>query len=235
MTTPSHSLMRVALVDDDLMVRMALAQYLAPAEDMQIVLSTADAREAVVLAEDAGVDLVLMDVHMAGLDGIEATAIIKKVAPDLPVLVLTTFDEDEHMLGALAAGASGFLLKDISPRMLIDSIRVAASGGRVLAPRPSQRLVERFAAAPEIVAVPDVPATDLGLTKREIDVVREVCRASSNRLIARALGLSESTVKSYLSTVMEKLGATSRLEVALRAFEAGMVPPPERPSGAVRS
>lgn len=233
MTTPSPSLLRVALVDDDLMVRTALTQYLAPAEDMEIVLSTGDAREAVALAEGDGVDLVLMDVHMAGLDGIEATALIAEVAPGLPVLVLTTFDEDEHMLGALAAGASGFLLKDIQPRMLIDSIRVAASGGRVLAPRPSQRLVERVAAAPVAEMVPQAPVSDLGLTNREIDVVREVCRASSNRQIARTLGLSESTVKSYLSTVMEKLGATSRLEVALRAFEVGMVPPPEGPGGAV--
>lgn len=234
MPTPSPSL-RVALVDDDLMVRTALAQYLAPAGDLEVVLSTGDAREAIALAEGAGVDLVLMDVHMAGLGGIEATALIKKVAPDLPVLVLTTFDEDEHMLGALAAGASGFLLKDIAPRALIDSIRVAASGGRVLAPRPSQRLVERYVAAPAVEAGPAAPVTDLGLTNREIDVVREVCRASSNRQIAKALGLSESTVKSYLSTVMEKLGATSRLEVALRAFEAGLVSPPEGPGGPIRT
>lgn len=235
MDTPPQPPLRVALVDDDLMVRTVLAQYLAPAQDMEIVLSTGDAREAIALVEAAGADLVLMDVHMPGLDGIEATAQIKKVAPALPVLVLTTFDEDEHMLGALAAGASGFLLKDIRPSTLVDSIRVAASGGRVMSPRPSQRLVDRFVVAPAAQAEPPAPATDLGLTNREIDVVREVCRASSNRQIARALGLSESTVKSYLSAVMEKLGATSRLEVALRAFEAGLVPPPERPGGPVRT
>lgn len=229
MTTPAATL-RIALVDDDFMVRTALAQYLTPAGDMEVVLSTADAREAIALAKAAEVDVVLMDVHMPGLDGIEATAQMTKEAPGVPVLVLTTFDEDENMFGALAAGAAGFLLKDIQPRTLVDSVRVAASGGRVLAPQSSQRLVERYSAPPPEEVAPEPPPSDLDLTRREIDVVREVCRASSNRQIARELGLSESTVKSYLSTVMEKLGATSRLEVALRAFEAGLVPPPERPA-----
>lgn len=163
---------------------------------------------------------------MPGLDGIEATARIKEVSPDLPVLVLTTFDEDAHLLGALAAGASGFLLKDIEPQALIDSIRVAAGGGRVVAPKPTQRLLERVMTNYEDEQAPPSPPLDLGLTEREISVVREVCRASSNRQIARSLHLSEATVKSYLSTIMEKLGVDSRLAVALRAFEVGLVEPP---------
>lgn len=219
-------ILRLALVDDDLMVRSALAHYLAAAPDMEIVLSTEDARQAVAAVEADEVDLVLMDVHMPGIDGIEATAQIKSVAPDLPVLVLTTFDEDAHMLGALAAGASGFLLKDIEPQALIDSIRVAHRGGRVVASTPTQRLLDRLLTAYEAENAPAAVPADLGLTEREVSVVREVCRASSNRQIARTLHLSEATVKSYLSTIMEKLGVDSRLAVALRAFESGLVEPP---------
>ena len=216
--------LRLALVDDDLMVRSALSTYLVAAPDLQIVLSTADASQVIRAAEAGELDLVIMDVHMPGLDGIEATARIKEVSPDL--LVLTTFDEDAHLLGALAAGASGFLLKDIDPQALIDSIRVAAGGGRVVAPKPTQRLLERVMANYEDEQATPSPPLDLGLTEREITVVREVCRASSNRQIARSLHLSEATVKSYLSTIMEKLGVDSRLAVALRAFEVGLVEPP---------
>lgn len=218
--------LRLALVDDDLMVRSALTNYLMTAPDLQIVLSTDDASQVIRAVEAGELDLVIMDVHMPGLDGIEATARIKEVSPDLPVLVLTTFDEDAHLLGALAAGASGFLLKDIDPQALIDSIRVAAGGGRVVAPKPTQRLLERVMANYEDEQATPSPPLDLGLTEREITVVREVCRASSNRQIARSLHLSEATVKSYLSTIMEKLGVDSRLAVALRAFEVGLVEPP---------
>lgn len=218
--------LRLALVDDDLMVRSALSTYLVAAPDLQIVLSTDDASQVIRAVEAGELDLVIMDVHMPGLDGIEATARIKEVSPDLPVLVLTTFDEDAHLLGALAAGASGFLLKDIDPQALIDSIRVAAGGGRVVAPKPTQRLLERVMANYEEEQPTPFPPLDLGLTEREISVVREVCRASSNRQIARSLHLSEATVKSYLSTIMEKLGVDSRLAVALRAFEVGLVEPP---------
>ncbi|WP_338567937.1 response regulator transcription factor [Arachnia propionica] len=218
--------LRLALVDDDLMVRSALTNYLMTAPDLQIVLSTDDASQVIRAVEAGELDLVIMDVHMPGLDGIEATARIKEVSPDLPVLVLTTFDEDSYLLGALAAGASGFLLKDIDPQALIDSIRVAAGGGRVVAPKPTQRLLERVMANYEDEQATPSPPLDLGLTEREITVVREVCRASSNRQIARSLHLSEATVKSYLSTIMEKLGVDSRLAVALRAFEVGLVEPP---------
>ena len=138
--------LRLALVDDDLMVRSALSTYLVAAPDLQIVLSTDDASQVIRAVEAGELDLVIMDVHMPGLDGIEATARIKEVSPDLPVLVLTTFDEDSYLLGALAAGASGFLLKDIDPQALIDSIKVAAGGGRVVAPKPTQRLLERVMA-----------------------------------------------------------------------------------------
>lgn len=218
--------LRLALVDDDLMVRSALSTYLVAAPDLQIVLSTDDASQVIRAVEAGELDLVIMDVHMPGFDGIEATARIKEVSPDLPVLVLTTFDEDSYLLGALAAGASGFLLKDIDPQALIDSIRVAAGGGRVVAPKPTQRLLERVMANYEEEQPTPFPPLDLGLTEREITVVREVCRASSNRQIARSLHLSEATVKSYLSTIMEKLGVDSRLAVALRAFEVGLVEPP---------
>lgn len=218
--------LRLALVDDDLMVRSALTNYLMTAPDLQIVLSTDDASQVIRAVEAGELDLVIMDVHMPGFDGIEATARIKEVSPDLPVLVLTTFDEDSYLLGALAAGASGFLLKDIDPQALIDSIRVAAGGGRVVAPKPTQRLLERVMANYEDEQATPSSPLDLGLTEREITVVREVCRASSNRQIARSLHLSEATVKSYLSTIMEKLGVDSRLAVALRAFEVGLVEPP---------
>ncbi|MDO5092023.1 MAG: response regulator transcription factor [Propionibacteriaceae bacterium] len=217
--------LRIALVDDDVMVRSALANYLAAVNDMEITLSTARPEEAIAAAGRGELDLVVMDVHMPGrLDGIEATAQLKTVAPDLPVLMLTTFDEDSNMLGALAAGASGFLLKDIDPQGLINSIRVAVSGGRVVAPAPARRLVERVVLH-ESEPQPPTPPDSLGLTEREVSVIQEVCRASSNRQIARTLHLSEATVKSYLSTIMEKLGVGSRLAVAIKAFEAGLVDP----------
>lgn len=219
-------ILRLVLVDDDLMVRSALAHYLAGASDMRIVLSTDDARQAIRAAESGEADLVLMDVHMPGMDGIEATGALKRAAPDVPVLVLTTFDEDVHMLGALAAGASGFLLKDIEPQALIDSIRVAAGGGRVVAPEPTRRLLDRALASEEQAGPPASTAGQPALTARELSVVREVCRASSNRQIAQTLHISESTVKSYLSSVMDKFGVDSRLALALRAFEVGLVRPP---------
>lgn len=215
--------LRIALVDDDLMVRTTLTHYLATAPEIKIVLSTEDPAQAIAAARGGELDLVLMDVHMPGMDGIEATAQLKRVAPNVPVLVLTTFDEDTHMLGALAAGASGFLLKDITPQALVDSIRVAAGGGQVVAPNPAKRLVNRMVAQEP---TPQEPS-DLGLTERELSVIREVCRASSNRQVAKELHLSESTVKSYLSTIMDKMGVDSRMGLAFRAFELGLVEPPK--------
>lgn len=213
--------LRVAVIDDDIMVRSALGNYLAVADDMEVTLSTARPEEVIAAASRDELDIVITDVQMPGMDGIELTSRLKEVAPKLPVLVLTTFDLDDHMLGALSAGASGFLLKDVDPQGLLNSVRVAVSGGRVVAPAPVQRLVHR-AVSEESETRPSKSPESLGLTERELTVVREMCRGLGNREIAKALHLSEATIKSYVSAIMQKMGVNSRTLAVIEALRAGV-------------
>lgn len=223
---------RVLICDDDPIVREALAGYLAREEDIDIVRSVETAETALELLDTVEPDLVLMDLALPGMDGIEATRTIRDRRPQTPVLVLTTFGTDEQVKDAIGAGASGFLLKSTTAAALTVAVRAAVAGaGTVITPELAAHLA--IATAPALTddePISDLSTVDvanaLGLTDREAEVLELLCAAESNAGIARKLVLSESTVKSHVSSLMTKLGCTSRLQVAVRAFERGLVKPP---------
>ena len=165
-------------------------------------------------------DVVLMDVRMPRLDGIEATRLLTTDWPDVRVVALTTFDLDEHVYAAVRAGASGFLLKDVSPADLVHAVTAVARGEVMLAPALTRRLLERFAAQPSPGAVPGVVA---GLTEREVEVLRLVARGLPNGEIGERLFLSEATVKTYVSRLLTKLDVRDRVQLAVLAYETGLV------------
>lgn len=221
---------RVVLADDQTLVRSAFARLIASAPDMSVVGEAATGREAVLLARSARADLVLMDVQMPDLDGIEATRLIVE-DPELPgvgVLVLTTYDTDEHVVDALRAGASGFLVKDARPAELLDAIRTVAAGESLLAPGPMSRLISyalRAPAAPKADRpVPDGLST---LSDRERQVLTLVARGLNNQEVAGALGLSPSTAKTHVSRIMTKLGMHDRAHLVIAAYESGLITPGE--------
>ncbi|MFJ4809464.1 response regulator [Streptomyces longwoodensis] len=216
---------RVLLADDQTLVRASFAMLVASAGDMEVVGEAGTGREAVDLARSARADLVVMDIRMPDLDGIEATRLI--AADDdlagVKVLVLTTYDTDEHIVDALRAGASGFLVKDIRPAELLDAIRTVAAGDSLLSPGPTSRLIARFLRAP------DTPMSALGgpdgLSERERQVLTLVARGCNNTEIAEALGLSPLTAKTHVSRIMGKLGARDRAQLVIVAYESGLVIP----------
>lgn len=222
----------VMLCDDDPIVRSALAAYLSREDDLELVASVGTADEALqVLAADPP-ELVLMDLALPGMDGIDATRLVRERHPGTTVVMLTTFATDEQLRRALGAGAAGFLLKSSSPEALAAAIRAARSeAGTVITPE----LAARLAASPGAYrprGVRTAPSAEdliaeLCLTAREMQVLTLLCGAESNAGIARDLSLSESTVKSHISSLMAKLDCGSRLQVALTAFERGLVEPPQ--------
>ncbi len=209
---------RVVVVDDQELVRTGFAMILEKA-GVEVVAQGADGAEGVALAREHRPDVVLMDVRMPHVDGIEATRRIV-AEPDPPrVLVLTTFDLDEHVYAAVEAGASGFLLKDVAPDDLVHAVRVVARGEAMLAPSLIRRLLERFARTPSSTTVtPTVPLSD-----REVEVARLVARGRANAEIAAELFLSEATVKTYVSRLLTKLDLRDRVQVAVWAYESGLV------------
>jgi DNA-binding NarL/FixJ family response regulator len=212
---------RIALVDDQALVRSGFRLILEAQSDFEIVGEAENGREAVELARVATVDVVLMDVRMPELDGIEATARILADKPDTRVLILTTFDLDEYVARALRAGASGFLLKDVRPAQLADAIRVVAAGDALLAPTVTRRLLDRFAASLDAGPSPDLAC----LTERELEILRLVAEGLSNAEIADRLFLGESTVKTHVSSVLRKLGVRDRVQAVIAAYDAGLVRP----------
>lgn len=223
---------RVLICDDDPIVREALAGYLAREDDIDIVRSVETAETALDVLDEVDPDLVLMDLALPGMDGITATRTVRARRPHTPVLVLTTFGTDEQVKEAIGAGAAGFLLKSTTAAALTVAVRAAASGaGTVITPELAAHLA--IASTPSLEDDADSApasseaATALGLTDREAEVLELLCAAESNAGIARQLVLSESTVKSHISSLMTKLGCTSRLQVAVRAFERGLVQPPK--------
>ncbi|MFF8932040.1 response regulator [Streptomyces longwoodensis] len=216
---------RVLLADDQTLVRASFAMLVASAGDMEVVGEAGTGREAVDLARSARADLVVMDVRMPDLDGIEATRLIAadEDLAGVKVLVLTTYDTDEHIVDALRAGASGFLVKDIRPAELLDAIRTVAAGDSLLSPGPTSRLIARFLRAP------DTPMSALGgpdgLSERERQVLTLVARGCNNTEIAEALGLSPLTAKTHVSRIMGKLGARDRAQLVIVAYESGLVIP----------
>jgi DNA-binding NarL/FixJ family response regulator len=222
--TAGHGLISVMIVDDDPIVRSALTTIIDGAEGMAVVSTCADGAEAVTATRAArsnDIDVILMDVRMPNLDGLSAAKMIlaRPFAPR--IVMLTTYDEDENLLAALSIGASGFLMKDTTAVSLINAVWLAHRGDQVLSGRSARRLADRY--LPQ-----EPPFVDNPLGPREFEVLEALCRACSNAQIAATLHLSESTVKSYVSSIMTKLGTGSRLQTVVRAFELGMVSPPTR-------
>ena len=217
---------RVLVVDDQAMVRAGFAALLDAQPDITVVGQAADGEEGVRLAAETMPDVVLMDVRMPVLDGIEATKAMLAPGRPLPlpkIVMLTTFDVDDYVLDALRAGASGFLLKDALPDDLVEAVRIVARGDALLAPSVTRRLIERFAGRPTgTTAI----GSDLDvLTDREREVLREVAQGRSNSEIAAVLFIAEQTVKSHVSRVLTKLGLRDRAQAVVVAYEAGLVVP----------
>jgi len=218
----------VVIADDQAMVRAGFAALLDAQEGIRVVGQAADGAAAVAIAREKKPDVVLMDVRMPGMDGIEATR--RLLAPDHPlphvprVLMLTTFDIDDYVHEALRAGASGFLLKDALPDELTRAVRVIAAGEALLAPSVTRRLIERFADTRE--AAPTRAALSLSaLTEREREVLVLVGRGMSNSEIAAALFIGEQTVKTHVGKLLQKLPARDRVQLVITAYDSGLVAP----------
>jgi DNA-binding NarL/FixJ family response regulator len=215
----------VLLADDQPLLRTGFRMVLDAQDGIEVVGEAGDGAEAVRLTAELRPDVVLMDVRMPGLDGIQATSRIADHQPASRVLILTTFDLDEYAFAGLRAGASGFLLKDVPPEELVSAIRSVASGDAVVAPRVTRRLLDTFAARlPESDATaPD--ARLAALTEREREVLGEIALGRSNLEIAASLHLSEATVKSHVGRVLAKLGLRDRVQAVVFAYEARLVRP----------
>jgi DNA-binding NarL/FixJ family response regulator len=214
---------RVLIADDQELVRTGLRLVLQAYEDIDVVAEASDGRQAWELAEELRPDVVLMDIRMPRMDGIEATARLSAAAldPAPRVLMLTTFDLDEYVFGALRAGAAGFVLKDASRERLVDAIRVVNAGEALLSPSITRRLIEEFASRTDPLRPPDaVMAT---LTPREREALGLLARGLSNVEIAQRLYVTEATVKSHVSSVLAKLGLRDRVQAVVFAYENGLV------------
>jgi DNA-binding NarL/FixJ family response regulator len=217
----------VLLVDDQPLLRAGFRMVIESQDDLTVVGEAGDGTEAVRLAAELDPDVVLMDVRMPGMDGIEATQQIVAGGGRPRVLILTTFDIDEYAFAGLRAGASGFLLKDVPPNDLLTGIRAVAAGDAVVAPSVTRRLLDSFAhrlphAAPAAGAL---DAALAALTVREREVLEEVARGLSNAEIARRLVLSEATVKTHVGRILAKLDLRDRVQVVVFAYEIGLVQP----------
>ena len=217
---------KVLLVDDQALVRMGFRLILESA-DFEVVGEAGDGRIALTQVAALNPDVVLMDVRMPGVNGIDATRQIVDAHPDVRVLVLTTFDLDEYAFAALRAGASGFLLKDASPAELVSAVRIVASGDSVVAPRVTRRMLEMFAShLPVAVGAPEPGGLHprlASLTARELEVLRHIAIGESNAEIAAQLFLSEATVKTHVGRVLTKLGVRGRVQAVVLAYETGFV------------
>jgi len=213
---------RVLLVDDQALFREALATLLDVRDDVEVVGEAADGDEALRRVAALSPDVVLMDLRMPVLDGIAATRRLRAERPDVRVIALTTFDDDEDVFAALRAGAVGYLLKDVSSQRLVEAIGAAARGESVLQPSVAAKVVARFAQLPD-EAVPRPQPLVVPLSDRELDVVRLLAEGRNNREIAAALFLAEGTVKNHVTNVLAKLDARDRTQAALRARELGLV------------
>lgn len=211
---------RVVVADDQDLVRTGLAMILNAQQDIEVVGEAADGAEAVAMAHRLRPDVCLFDIRMPKMDGIEATEVLSGpgVENPIPVVIITTFDVDEHVYGALKAGARGFLLKDAGPALLVQAIQAAAAGDALVAPSVTVRLLETFAASGPVGSLPQ-PIDPL--TEREEEVLAEVAHGRSNAEIAEDLFISLSTVKTHISSLMLKLQARNRVEIAIWAYESG--------------
>jgi DNA-binding NarL/FixJ family response regulator len=218
--------LRVVIADDQALVRAGFRMILEADTDVQVVGEAADGEQAVSAVRRLDPDVVLMDVRMPVLDGLEATRRILSAADSRPrprVIMLTTFDVDEYVFTALRAGASGFLLKDVSPEQLVAAVRLVAAGDALLAPSITRRLVERFAAP---TRAPSIEIDGLStLTGREKEVLVLMARGMSNSELAEHLMLSEATIKTHVARILGKLGLRDRVQAVVVAYESGLVTP----------
>jgi DNA-binding NarL/FixJ family response regulator len=218
---------RVQLVDDQNLVRSGLRLLLTGQTNIEVVAEAADGAAAVSHARRSRPDVILMDIHMPIMDGIEATRRIRTEAHPAPtpaVIMLTTFDGDDQIVHALRAGARGFLMKDVDPVELVHAIHVVATGEAILAPAVTRHLLERF--AERLTTSASEPSARLrGLSERELEVLRLLARGRSNREIAEELFLTEPTIKSHISNVLMKLDVRDRTQAVIAAYEAGVVRP----------
>lgn len=243
-------MIRVGLVDDQQMVRVGLRMILESEGDIEVCCEAASGEEAIAAAADHTPDVVLMDVRMPGMDGLAATSAVVEANPDVKVVILTTFDDDEYIYGALRAGASGFLLKSADGDTLVNAVRVIAAGEALLAPEVTRRVIERFTSAPAVASGDgDTPATtpEMGvatvsepsdpenyvpspeavgdLSERELEVLQLMARGMSNQEIAQALYVSNTTVKTHVSHILTKLGVRDRVQAVVEAYDSGIVLP----------
>ena len=216
-------MIRVMLVDDQAMVRTGFRMILEAEADLTVVGEAIDGRDAVDMVERARPDVILMDVRMPNMNGIEACRRICTTDEPARVMMLTTFDLDDYVHTALRAGASGFLLKDAPPEQLVDAIRVIAAGDALLAPSVTQTLIDEIARRP--VGQPDAFPGIAELTERELDVIRLMACGMSNGEIAKDLYLGEATIKTHVGRILAKLGARDRVQAVVAAYESGLVTP----------
>jgi DNA-binding NarL/FixJ family response regulator len=214
---------RIVIADDQALVRSGFRLIVDARPDLEVVGEAEDGEQAVALVEELEPDVILLDIRMPNLDGVEATKQIVASGSGTRILVLTTFDLDEYVYGAIRAGASGFLLKDVRPGELVDAIRVVASGNALLGPTAVERLLRRFS-----VPVDDrrLDTAAVGsLTDREAETLRLLANGLSNAEIAATLVVSETTVKTHVSNLLRKLGVRDRVQAVIAAYDAGVVRP----------
>ncbi len=221
--TPEAAI-RVVIVDDQAMVRQGFGALLAAQPDIAVVGSAADGSEVVDLVKRTAPDVVLMDIRMPLLNGLDATRALHAMPGDAHprVLMLTTFDADEYVFSALRAGASGFLLKDATAEDLVSAVRIVAAGEALLSPSVTRRLIADYAARPAPRSA-DARTRLAPLTERELDTMREVATGKSNTEIATEMFLSEQTVKTHVSRILSKLGLRDRTQIVVAAYESGLV------------
>jgi two-component system, NarL family, response regulator LiaR len=212
---------RVLIADDHAVVRQGLRTFLELQDDIEVVADARDGEEAVAAALDGNPDVVLMDLVMPALDGIEATRRILRERPDTRVIALTSFLDDDKLLPAVRAGAAGYLLKDVEPQELVRAIRTVNAGEALLDPAVTARVMRELSEGEPAAGRP----LDGGLTPREREVLGLVARGLPNKLIARELGIAERTVKAHMSSILAKLGVTDRTQAALLAVRRGWVEP----------
>ncbi|MFJ9078157.1 response regulator [Streptomyces sp. NPDC102278] len=238
MTTPTAPAPRVVIADDQELLRTGFRMILT-ARGIDVVGEASDGVEAVIAVRELRPDVVLMDIRMPNMDGLEATRRVLAQAPDCRVIMLTTFDLDSYVYAALAAGASGFLLKDVTPAHLASAVRLVDTGDALLAPTITRRLVERFAVGSPAAepgprtgtTIPAVHRDLAALTPREHEVLTLMGRGLSNAELARHLTLSEATVKTHVARIFAKLNLRDRAQAVVLAYETGLVAPGDTSSG----
>jgi DNA-binding NarL/FixJ family response regulator len=211
---------RVLIADDDGLMRAGLVELLTADSDIEVVGQAATGRQAIEQARRLAPDVVLMDVRMPDLDGIGATSVLARVAPTARVLILTTFEQDDYIFGALRAGASGFLLKRARPEELLAAVHTVAAGEALLSPSITRRVIDRMAQqpTPELASKAKLD----GLTPREREVLALIARGLSNREIAAALVVEESTIRTHVKRILMKLGLRDRVQAVIFAYETGL-------------